>query len=55
MANKKVQANAEEVIKALNSYLEKLNNEDKLLRTNNKRLTIPIDRLKALDLISILY
>lgn len=50
MAKKKVQANAEEVIKALNSYLEKLNNEDKLLRTNNKRLTIPIDRLKALDL-----
>lgn len=50
MEKKKVQANAEEVIKALNSYLEKLNNEDKLLRTNNKRLTIPIDRLKALDL-----
>ena len=50
MEKKKVQAKSEDVIKALNSYLEKLKNEDKLLRTNNKRLTIPIDRLKALDL-----
>lgn len=50
MEKKKVQAKSEDVIGTLSSYLEKLNIEDKLLRIGNKRLTIPIDRLKALDL-----
>ena len=50
MEKKKVQANTEDVIKALSSYLEKLNFEDGLLRTGNKRLTLPIDRLKSIGL-----
>ena len=50
MEKKKVQANTEDVIKALASYLEKLNFEDGLLRTGNKRLTLPIDRFKDLHL-----
>lgn len=50
MEKKKVQANAEEVINALSSYLENLNTEDKVLRTDNKRLNIPINQFKSLDL-----
>ena len=50
MEKKKVQANTEDVIKALSSYLENLNFEDSLLRTGNKRLTLPIDRFKELHL-----
>ena len=50
MGKKKVQANAEEVIKALSSYLEKLNTQDSVLRADNKRFNLPIDRLKSLGL-----
>ena len=50
MEKKKVQANTEDVIKALASYLKKLNFEDCLLRIGNKRLSIPIDRFKDLHL-----
>lgn len=50
MEKKKVQAKSEDVIGTLSSYLEKLNNEDKLLRTDNKRLNVPIDRFKDLHL-----
>lgn len=50
MEKKKVQANTEDVIKALASYLYHLNMEDSALRGSNKRLNIPIDRFKDLHL-----
>ena len=50
MEKKKVQANTEDVTKALASYLKNLNMEDSVLRAGNKRLTIPIDRFKDLHL-----
>ena len=50
MEKKKVQANTEDVIKALSSYLDHLNMEDSALRGSNKRLNIPIDRFKDLHL-----
>ncbi len=50
MEKKKVQANTEDVIKALSSYLENLNLQDSALRANQKRLTLPIDRFKDLHL-----
>jgi len=50
MEKKKVQANTEDVIKALASYLDLLNMEDSFLRADNKRLNIPIDRLKEMHL-----
>ena len=50
MEKKKVQANTEDVIMALASYLDHLNMEDSALRGSNKRLNIPIDRFKDLHL-----
>lgn len=50
MEKKKVQANTEDVIMALASYLENLNLQDSVLRADNKRLTLPIDRFKSLGL-----
>lgn len=50
MEKKKVQANTEDVIKALSSYLKNLNFEDSALRAGNKRLNIPIDRFKSIGL-----
>lgn len=50
MEKKKVQANTEDVIMALASYLENLNLQDSALRADNKRLTLPIDRLKSIGL-----
>ena len=50
MEKKKVQANTEDVIKALSSYLENLILQDGCLRVDNKRLVLPINRLKSLGL-----
>lgn len=50
MEKKKVQANTEDVIKALSSYLDHLNMEDSALRADQKRLNLPIDRFKSLGL-----
>lgn len=50
MEKKKVQANTEDVIKALASCLENLILQDECLRVDNKRLVLPINRLKSLGL-----
>lgn len=50
MEKKKVQANTEDVIKALSSDLENLNLQDRCLRVDNRRLVLPINRLKSLGL-----